>query len=265
MPPMDSQPPLRDSRTEELYGMDRWTNAVALVTGASEGIGWAVARRLHAEGLRVVGCARRVDRLQQIRERLGGRFHPIACDLRKESDILQMFAEIETLWGGVDILVNNAGLGHNASLLSGSTEQWREMLDVNILALCVCTREATRQMHARNQGHVIHISSMSAHRVPPNSGVYSATKFAVRSLTEGLRQELRAQDSPVRVTSISPGFVETGFARAYHKSEAKARETYSRYPVLQADDVADAVVHCLAAPQRVQVHDMLIRPTEQPL
>ena len=128
-----------------------------------------------------------------MRERLGGRFHPVACDLRNESDILRMFAEIETLWGGVDILVNNAGLGHKAPLLSGSTEHWREMLDVNILALCVCTREATRQMHARGQGHVIHISSMSAHRVPPNSGVYSATKFAVRSLTEGLRQELREQ------------------------------------------------------------------------
>jgi len=265
MPPRDSQPPLQDSQTEEVYGMDRWTDAVALVTGASEGIGEAVARRLHAEGLRVVGCARRVDRLQQMRERLGGRFHPIACDLRSESDILRMFAEIETVWGGVDILVNNAGLGHHAPLLTGSTEHWRQMLEVNILALCICTREATRHMRARKRGHVLHISSMAAHRVPPDSGVYSATKYAVRSLTEGLRQELRAEGSPIRVTSISPGFVETGFARGYHKSEAKARETYGRYPVLQPHDVADAVAHCLAAPQRVQVHDMLIRPTEQPL
>jgi len=265
MDPSDPQSPLQDSQTEEVFGMDRWTNAVALVTGASEGIGEEVARRLHAEGMRVVGCARRVDRLQIMRERLGGRFHPVACNLRNEADILHMFAEIETLWGGVDVLINNAGLGHHAPLLSGSTDHWREMLEVNVLALCVTTREAARQMHTRRRGHVVHISSMAAHRVPPNSGVYSATKYAVRSLTEGLRQELREAGSPIRVTSISPGFVETGFARGYHKSEAKARETYERYPVLQPQDVADAVVHCLAAPQRVQVHDMLIRPTQQPL
>lgn len=246
--------------------MDRWTDSIALVTGASEGIGAEVARRLHAEGMRVVGCGRRVDRLSHLRDRLGGRFHPIACDLRDEVAILKMFAEIEALWGSVDVLVNNAGLGHYAPLLSGSTESWRQMLDVNVLALAICTREAaSRMVRHKRRGHILHISSMAAHRVPPNSGMYSATKYAVRSLTEGLRMELRDAGSPVRVTSISPGYVETGFARVYYDSEEKARETYSRFEVLQPEDVAEAVVYALAAPQRAQVHDLLLRPTEQPL
>lgn len=246
--------------------MERWTDCVALVTGASEGIGTEVARRLHAEGMRVVGCARRVDRLQHLRERLGGRFHPVACDLRDEVAILQMFAEIEALWGPVDVLVNNAGLGHHAPLLSGSTEQWREMLDVNVMALAICTREAaTRMVQRKRKGHILHISSLAAHRVPPNSGMYSATKHAVRALTEALRMELHALGTGIRVTSISPGYVETGFARVYYDSEEKARETYGRFEVLQPEDVAEAVLYALAAPQRAQVHDLLLRPTAQPL
>lgn len=262
----DALSPLQDANTQEVFGMDRWTDSVALVTGASEGIGAEVARRLHAEGMRVVGCARRANRLKHLRDRLGGRFHPVTCDLRDETAIVQMFAEIESLWGPVDVLVNNAGLGHNAPLLSGTTEDWREMLEVNVLALAICTREAaSRLVQSGKPGHILHISSMAAHRVPPNSGMYSATKYAVRSLTEGLRMELRGVGARVRVTSISPGFVETGFARAYHKSEEKARETYGRYPVLQPEDVAEAVVYALAAPQRAQVHDLLLRPTEQPL
>jgi len=262
----DDPDTLQDQNTEEVFGMDRWTDRVALVTGASEGIGADVARRLHAEGMRVVGCARRVDRLQRLRDRLGGRFHPIACDLRDEASILRMFAEIDVLWGSVSVLVNNAGLGHNASLLSGATEHWREMLDVNVLALAVCTREATTRMLQRGRGgHVIHISSMSAHRVPPNSGMYAASKHAVRALTEALRMELHERGAGIRVTSISPGFVETGFARQYHKSEAQARETYSRYEVLQPEDVSEAVIYALASPQRSQIHDILLRPTQQPL
>jgi NADP-dependent 3-hydroxy acid dehydrogenase YdfG len=138
------------------------------------------------------------------------------------------------------------------------------MLEVNVLALCVATREAVRQMRARgDDGHVIHVSSMAAHRVPPGSGVYSATKFAVRSLTEGLRAELRELESDIRVTAISPGFVETEFAEHYHKSKEAADKTYGRFKVLEAVDVAEAVRHVLAAPKHAQYHDLLMRPTRQ--
>ena len=189
----------------------------------------------------------------------------LGVDVRDESAVLQMFAAIEQRWGGVDIVVNNAGLGHNASLLDGDTAQWQEMFDVNVIALCVCSREAVQSMRRRKvEGHIIHISSMAGHRNPGGSGIYSATKYAVRSLTEGLRMELHAAGLPIRVTAISPGFVETEFAAHYHKSEAKAIETYSRYKVLEAKDIAASVVYVLSCPQHMQVHDVLMRPTAQP-
>ncbi len=246
--------------------MEQWTDKVALVTGASSGIGRAIAARLVNGGMRVAGCGRNADALTELRESLGGRFLPVVCDLRDETSILQMFAEVELVFGGLDVLVNNAGLGHAGSLTTGSTEAWREMLDVNVLALCICTREAVQRMQAGGRtGHVLHVSSMAAHRTPPGSGVYSATKFAVRALTEALRQELQAAGSPIRVTALSPGYVETDFAARYHKTPDAAASSYGNYPVLQPEDVADAVVWAMEQPPHVQVHDILMRPTRQPL
>src|SRR5690606_18055456 len=127
-------------------------------------------------------CARRERALAELAaqvEGAGGELLPVVTDLRVEAQILDLFARARDRFGGVDVLINNAGLGHEAPLTSGSTEAWREMLEVNVLALCICTREAVSDMRARgDDGHVVHISSMAAHRVPRGSGVYSATKFA---------------------------------------------------------------------------------------
>lgn len=245
---------------------DSSARPVALITGASSGIGAAIAQRL-AERYRIAVCARRHDRLEQLAEPLrqqGADVLTLATDLRQEADLLKMFDTIRSTWGGVDVLVNNAGLGHKASLMSGDTAGWRDMLEVNVLALCICTREAVQDMQKRgDRGHVIHISSMSAHRVPPGNSMYAATKFTVRALTEGLRQELRAANSAIRVSSVSPGFVETEFAEKYHQSVEVAREVYSRYPVLQPQDIAEAVWYIVSQPDHVQVHDLLLRPTMQ--
>ena len=246
----------------------RWRGRVALVTGASSGIGRAVAERLAEAHMRVVVCGRRRARLHELAERLGGRgaeVLPIAVDLRREGDVAALFARVRSGWGGVDVLVNSAGLGRDAPLLDGPTEAWREMFELNVLALCVCTREAVHDMRRRgDSGHVVHVSSMSAYRVPPQAGAYAATKHAVRALTEGLRAELRALNSGIRVSSVSPGTVETEFAAVHHQSEERARETYSRYKVLEPRDVAEAVAFLLAQPGHVQVHDVQLRPTEQP-
>ncbi|MEM9195128.1 MAG: SDR family NAD(P)-dependent oxidoreductase [Myxococcota bacterium] len=237
---------------------------VALVTGASSGIGAAIAIRLAEAGATVVGAARRVDRVAALSKDHSG-IHARSVDLRDEASIAALFLSIREEFGGVDVLVNNAGLGHHAPLVSGDSERWREMLEVNVLALAICTREAISDMRRRgDRGHVVHVSSMAGHRVPGGSGVYSATKYAVRALTEGLRQELRAAESHIRVSAVSPGFVETEFAEHYHQSAERARETYRRYPVLQAEDVAETVFHVLSAPSHVQIHDVLMRPTEQP-
>ncbi len=246
--------------------MERWKGRVALVTGASSGIGRATALELGRAGMKVAVCARREGPLRELEAELGAsELLPLVADLRREDDIGRLFTTLRERWGGVDVLVNNAGLGHAALLLSGSTEEWREMLEVNVLALCVCTREALSDMFRRgDDGHVVHISSMAGHRVPSGSGVYSATKYAVRALTEALRQELRERNSSIRVSAISPGYVETGFAEHYHKSAEAAEHTYGRYKVLEAGDIARAVRFVLESPPHMQVHDILIRPRDQP-
>ena len=241
--------------------MERWRDRVALVTGASAGIGAAVATMLGESGMRVAVCARRLDRLQA----LGDDMLALPCDVRDEAQILATCDAVRSEWGGIDILVNNAQ-SMDAPLTTGATANWRELLEVNVLALSVFTREAVADMHRRGvSGHVVHISSLSAHRVPPgNGGMYAATKHAVRALTEGLRHELHAAGSDVRVTAISPGFVETEFAEVATGSRERAAEVYARYPCLQSDDVVAAVRYTLSQPPHVQVHDVLLRPARQP-
>jgi NADP-dependent 3-hydroxy acid dehydrogenase YdfG len=254
--------------TPTTHGMRRWAGKTALVTGASSGIGAAIAHRLVAEGMRVVGCGRRLDTVAEVlaaADPAGDASLAVACDVRDEAAVRGAFAAARDRFGGVDVLVNNAGLGHAGLLAEGSVDEWREMLEVNVLGLCICTREALADMRARGGfGQIIHIGSMAGQRVPAGAGLYAATKHAVRALTESLRLELRAAGDPIRVGEVCPGFVETGFAEHYHKSAAKARETYGQFKVLEAADVAEAVVYMLACPEHVQVHDILLRPTAQP-
>ena len=124
----------------------------------------------------------------------------------------------------------------------------------------IATREAVRDMDRRGvAGHVVHVASMAAHRVPPGSGVYAASKFAVRALTEALRQELRARQSPIRVTQVSPGYVETEFAQVFSGDDS----VYRRLKALEPGDVARAVLWAVSQPAHVEVHDVLVRPTAQ--
>ena len=241
---------------------------VAVITGASSGIGTAIATRLAADGYDLALCARRQSRLADLADKLSQQHNAAvltqSVDLRDETQILDWFGAIASRFNRLDVLVNNAGLGYKEPLTRGSTEKWRETLDVNVIALCICTREAIKLMRdsGNDRGHVVHISSMSGHRVP-SSGMYSASKFAVRALTEGLRQELRADNSAIRISSISPGFVETEFAEKYSGSPDQAQQIYGQFPVLQPQDIANAISYVLSQPDHVQVHDILLRPTQQ--
>ena len=252
-----------------MHDLTHLHNRTALVTGASSGIGRAIALALGEHGLRVAICARRGERLRELAaeiEEAGGEAMALEVDLRDLDAVGEMFETIRSAWGGVDLLINNAGFGKKESLASGDPSTWRAMLEVNVLALAVCTQEALADMERRGvAGHIVHISSMSGHRTPAGSGMYSATKFAVRALTEGLRKELRAADSDIRITAISPGFVETEFAKVYnHGDEDAVERTYGEFPVLQPDDIADAVLFAVGSPPHVQYHDLLVRPTRQP-
>ena len=256
------------TNTSHPPGLARWRGKIALVTGASSGIGAAIATSLSKAGLEVVTWARRESRLgEQTREaeRSGRSMHPRAVDLRDVPAVRRAFAALRSQFGGVDVLVNAAGLGYPGNLESGDVEKWREMLDVNVLALALCTQEAVRDMRARgDDGHVFQVSSMSGHRVPSyDSAMYSASKFAVTALLEAQRQELRALGSRIRVTALSPGFVRTEFHNTYLGDQDAARAMYAKMEPLEAEDVAEMVLYVLGAPPRVAVHDVLMRSSTQ--
>ncbi|CAI5693211.1 unnamed protein product [Oreochromis niloticus] len=259
--------------------MDRWRGRVALVTGASVGIGAAVAVELVRHGMKVVGCARDVAKIQKLAAECQSAGHPgvlvpFKCDLTKEEEILSMFAAIKEQQKGVDVCINNAGLGHPERLLNGKTGRWKNIIDVNVLALSICTREAYQSMKERNvdDGHIININSLCGHKVIPFADLhfYTATKYAVTALTEGLRQELRAENTHIRATflhhylflqSISPGLVATEFiSRASTNNPDQVAGIYAAYKALQAKDIASAVTYVLSAPPHVQIGELVVEP-----
>ncbi|XP_022085737.1 dehydrogenase/reductase SDR family member 11-like [Acanthaster planci] len=253
--------------------MKRWAGRVALVTGASSGIGWEIARNLVQHGMKVIGCARNVVAIEEestlLKESQSpGLLYPIKCDLSQEKDILAMFDVIWKKFGGVDVCINNAGLSQAASLLDGDTKKWKNMVDVNILAVAICTREAVKQMAQKgaDDGQVININSLSGHKVTQNrdSHFYTATKFAMTSMTEGVRQELREIGSMIRIASISPGIVETEFlSRMYPDNPSNPAALYKSMQCIQPEQISTTVQYIMELPPHVQVHDVQIRPTEQ--
>lgn len=249
--------------------MERWHGRVALVTGASSGIGKAIASRLAQHGMKVVACGRNMERLQELSETClshSGSIIPVQCDISKEEEILSMFGRIKSEFGGLDVCVNNAGVLNDAPLLSSATDKWREMLDVNVLAVCICSREAVKIMREKkiDDGFIVNICSMGGHRMvyKPSAHFYCATKFAVRAISDGLVTELRSMKSNIRVMQLSPGLVATEiFERGQGKKTSD--KLLSSIECLKPDDVADSVIYGLSAPPHVMITDILVRPTEQ--
>ncbi|XP_022085816.1 dehydrogenase/reductase SDR family member 11-like isoform X2 [Acanthaster planci] len=261
-------------------GMQRWTGRVALVTGASSGIGQATARALARHGMRVVGCARNIKPIEDDAQMLSGdstvtgSLHAIKCNLMQEDEILAMFAKIRETFGGVDVCISNAGFSDSGSLssqltvLNGDAAKWRGIFDVNVLAVALCCREAVRQMEEKGatDGQLLVTNSMSGHRLTPKVNLFHAiTKHAVSVLVEGIRRELREKKSHIRIAQISPGIVDT---RSQERMQAgfypeEVNAFYKTLEALRPEDIADNMLHVLQTPPHVQVHDILIRPTEQ--
>lgn len=237
---------------------------VAVVTGASSGIGAAIAQELARAGLRTVGLARRVDRVEALKGSLpvqaAGRLHAFKCDITNEEDILRAFRYVAENFGGVDVLVNNAGIARDCTaLMSGNSRDIREIFDTNVLGLIMCSREAFQSMKSRgSDGHIIHINSVAGHHVLdiPRQSVYSPSKFAVTALTETMRTELRIEGTKIKVTSISPGLVKTEILDEI--------PSVSHLPMLLPEDIANAVLYVLGTPPRVQIHELTIRPVGEP-
>ncbi|XP_069683470.1 dehydrogenase/reductase SDR family member 11-like isoform X2 [Periplaneta americana] len=250
--------------------MQRWAGRVAVVTGASSGIGAAITKELVKSGVKVVGLARRVERVEELSSKLSsepGRLFAVKADITKESDIKEAFQWVKKNLGGVDILVNNAGVNIGNSLTEGPEEAWKGMFDLNVFALSSCTKEAVQSMKERNvdDGHIVHINSLLGHVIPPaeySLFMYTASKHAVTALAEGLRRELVSQKSRIRVTSVSPGLVNTEFTTVSSKDH-NPETMQQTHPHLQPEDLAAAVMYVLGTPPHVQVHELTLRPTGQ--
>jgi 17beta-estradiol 17-dehydrogenase / 3beta-hydroxysteroid 3-dehydrogenase len=244
------------------------SSKIVLVTGSSSGIGKAITKKLANYGYKVIACSRNIGKIKEISNYIESPkelFFPYQVDLRSEKEIMNMFNSIKKNIGPINILINAAGLGYNSSLIDSSAEQWREMFDVNVIALCICNREALNHMISNNdQGHIINISSLSGHRIYKEGGIYSATKYSVTAITESLRLELRERKSNIRVSQISPGLVKTKFHEKYYNDKSISNKIYNEYDPLNGDDIAEAIIYVITQPSNVQIHDILIRPINQP-
>ena len=247
--------------------MAKLDGKVAVITGASSGIGEATAEALAAEGAAVVVAARREDRLSDLVERIngkeGGKALSVECDVTDEEQAHALVRRARDEFGRVDILVNNAGVMLLSKIEKGLSDQWRQMFDVNVLGLLYATDAAIAVMKEQRSGHVVNISSVAGRKTGPLRGVYSGTKFAVNAISEALRQEL--QEDNIRITMVEPGAVETELAT--HITDEEAREGISdvySLDILQAEDIANAIAYVVTQPERVSINEILIRPTQQP-
>jgi NADP-dependent 3-hydroxy acid dehydrogenase YdfG len=240
---------------------------VAAVTGASSGIGEATALALAEAGAAVALGARREDRLQSLAERIeggGGRALALRCDVADEDSARSFISEAHSSLGGLDILVNNAGVMLLGPVLGADTSQWRTMVEVNVLGLLYCTHAVLPLMAEAGSGHIVNISSVAGRSANAGSAVYNLTKFGVGAFSEALRQEVTA--AGIRTTIIEPGFVDTELQDhneipAVRDAIEKMRESLPE--VLQASDIAAGILYAVTQPQRVDVNEVLIRPTGQ--
>ncbi|KAL4131045.1 hypothetical protein QTP88_008402 [Uroleucon formosanum] len=240
--------------------MEKWNGKVAVVTGASSGIGEETCRQLVEKGMIVVGFARREDKLQELENSLKGKlgkFYYFKVDLCSEENIVEAFNWVKSTLKSIDVLVNNAGVLKQSDLL-GNTSDWKQMFDTNVIGLNICSREAIKFMEEIQikEGHIININSIAGHYQLPymkDITVYSATKHTVTVISESLRELLGMKNLPVRVTSISPGAVETEMIQQFKQLEG--------FKLLKSIDIAEAIMYALSAPQHVNVAEIIIRPT----
>ena len=245
----------------------RLDGRVAAITGASSGIGEATALALASEGAAVALGARREDRIEALRERIeadGGRALAARVDVTDEQDAHAFVRGAHSELGGLDVLVNNAGVMLLGPIEGADTDQWRQMVDVNVLGLLYCTQAALPLMREGGGGHIVNLSSVAGRVGNPGTAVYNATKWAVVGFSEALRKE--AGPSNIRVTCVEPGYVRTELQG--HNEDPAVRGAIEQMEqqigeVLEADDIAEAIRFAVSQPPRANVNELLIRPTGQ--
>ncbi|EHK78883.1 short-chain dehydrogenase/reductase SDR [Sinorhizobium meliloti CCNWSX0020] len=236
---------------------------VVIITGASSGIGEAVAKALASEGAKVVVGARRTERLETLVRDInasGGLAAARALDVTNLED-MQSFADFaEKEFGAVDVIVNNAGVMPLSPLASLKVDEWNRMIDVNIRGVLHGIAAVIPGMTVRGSGHVINVASIGAHAVTPTAAVYCATKYAVWAISDGLRQE----NDKIRVTTISPGVVESELADSISDERGRNEMKEFRRIAIKPDAIARAIVYAVSQPADVDVSEIIVRPTASP-
>jgi NADP-dependent 3-hydroxy acid dehydrogenase YdfG len=237
---------------------------VVVITGASSGLGEATARLLSAQGATVVLGARRVERIEALADELrrgGRRALAVQTDVTRSAEVQALADAALRAFGRIDVMINNAGLMPSSPLERLKIDDWDRMIDVNIKGVLYGIAAVLPHMKERKSGHIVNVSSVAGHRVRAGTAVYSATKHAVRVLTEGLRQEVKPYD--IRTTIISPGAVATELPDSITESDVQAGVKAFYQIAIPADSFARAVVYALSQPDDVDINEILFRPTKQ--
>lgn len=241
-------------------------NKVAVITGASSGIGHATALALSKAGAKIAIGARRTDRLSELEQKIknnGGDVLSQKLDVTNSDQCKSFIENIIKKWNTVDILVNNAGLMPLSFIKKLKIDEWDQMIDVNIKGVMYCTAAVVPHMLEKKSGHIVNISSVAGRIVFPAGSVYCGTKHFVTAFSEGLRQELSIR-SNIRITCIEPGVVATELTNTITDESLQAFVDNTRkMQALQADDIANAIVYAVESPSHVNVNEILIRPTTQ--
>ena len=236
----------------------------ALITGATSGIGRATAHTLANNGIRLILCGRRQERLDTIKSALERQteVHTLNFDVRDKTAVFDAIASLPETFDQIDILINNAGNAHGLDPIhSGKLEDWDAMMDTNVNGLLYVSRAVIPQMIDRQSGHIINIGSSAGKEVYPKGNVYCATKHAVIAITDGMRMDLNPHN--IKVSSINPGMVETEFSSVRFKGDPNANSVYKGYQALQAEDIAEIIYFTISRPDHVNLADVLIFPTAQ--
>ncbi|GGK53583.1 SDR family oxidoreductase [Haloarcula sebkhae] len=252
------------SETDDDQSTQRLAGDVAIVTGASSGIGEATAEALSDAGASVVLAARRADELEALADRIessGGDALVVPTDVTNEDDINSLVEATTDEYGRIDILVNNAGVMLLEPLERADRSNLRQMVEVNLLGLMNLTHAVLPVMQEQESGHIVNVSSVAGRRASADSSGYNATKFGVNAFTEAVRQEVTTQG--IRTTVIEPGAVDTELATHVPDEQVLERFAEMDLPMLHPDDIARGIVYATSQPARVDVNELLIRPTGQ--
>ncbi|TLU85539.1 SDR family oxidoreductase [Staphylococcus aureus] len=226
------------------------TDKIAVVTGAGSGIGEAIATLLHEEGAKVVLAGRNKDKLQNVANQLAqDSVKVVPTDVTNKEEVDELMKIAQQTFGGLDIVINSAGQMLSSKITDYQVDEWDSMIDVNIKGTLYTAQTALPTMLEQSSGHLINIASISGFEVTKSSTIYSATKAAVHTITQGLEKELAK--TGVKVTSISPGMVDTAITAAYNPSDRKK---------LDPQDIAEAVLYALTQPKHVNVNEITVRP-----